>query len=57
MNIFMQEISKLVDDSIPAKKSLVVVTSPGSFFRKQRFVRLSLKRTGESCLKKKLQIN
>jgi HAE1 family hydrophobic/amphiphilic exporter-1/multidrug efflux pump len=55
----MQEISKLVDDSIPAKVSLVV-TSPGfgSSSVNSGFVRLSKKNlVKESCLKKKLQIN
>jgi HAE1 family hydrophobic/amphiphilic exporter-1/multidrug efflux pump len=57
---FMQEISKLVDDSIPAKKVSLVVTSPGfgSSSVNSGFVRLSLKNlVKESCLKKKLQIN
>jgi HAE1 family hydrophobic/amphiphilic exporter-1/multidrug efflux pump len=56
----MQEISKLVDDSIPAKKVSLVVTSPGfgSSSVNSGFVRLSLKNlVKESCLKKKLQIN
>jgi HAE1 family hydrophobic/amphiphilic exporter-1/multidrug efflux pump len=55
---FMQEISKLVDDSIPAKKVSLVVTSPGfgSSSVNSGFVRLSLKNlVKESCLKKKLQ--
>jgi HAE1 family hydrophobic/amphiphilic exporter-1/multidrug efflux pump len=55
----MQEISKLVDDSIPAK-SKFSGTSPGfgSSSVNSGFVRLSLKEPGEeSCLKKKLQIN
>jgi HAE1 family hydrophobic/amphiphilic exporter-1/multidrug efflux pump len=52
----MQEISKLVDDSIPAKVSLVV-TSPGfgSSSVNSGFVTKNLVK--ESCLKKKLQIN
>jgi HAE1 family hydrophobic/amphiphilic exporter-1/multidrug efflux pump len=47
----MQEISKLVDDSIPAKVSLVV-TSPGfgSSSVNSGFVRLSLKEPGERKL-------
>jgi HAE1 family hydrophobic/amphiphilic exporter-1/multidrug efflux pump len=55
----MQEISKLVDDSIPAKKVSLVVTSPGfgSSSVNSGFVRLSQKNlVKESCLKK-LQIN
>jgi multidrug efflux pump subunit AcrB len=54
---FMQEISKLVDDSIPAKVSLVVHLV-WIFFRKQRFCASVTKRdlVKESCLKK-LQIN
>lgn len=46
---FMQEISKLVDDSIPEKKVSLVVTSPGfgSSSVNSGFVRLSLKEKGE----------
>lgn len=42
---FMQEISKLVDDSIPEKKVSLVITSPGygSSSTNSGFVRLSLK--------------
>jgi HAE1 family hydrophobic/amphiphilic exporter-1/multidrug efflux pump len=47
----MQEISKLVDDSIPAKKVSLVVTSPGwIFFRKQRFCASVTKEPGERKL-------
>jgi HAE1 family hydrophobic/amphiphilic exporter-1/multidrug efflux pump len=48
----MQEISKLVDDSIPAKKVSLVVTSPGfgSSSVNSGFVRLSLKEPGERKL-------
>ncbi|MFB0910615.1 MAG: efflux RND transporter permease subunit, partial [Flavobacterium sp.] len=49
---FMQEISKLVDDSIPAKKVSLVVTSPGfgSSSVNSGYVRLSLKEPGERKL-------
>ncbi|MBE0393350.1 efflux RND transporter permease subunit [Flavobacterium sp. PL002] len=49
---FMQEISKLVDDSIPEKKVSLVVTSPGfgSSSVNSGFVRLSLKDKGERTL-------
>ncbi|WP_339921464.1 efflux RND transporter permease subunit [uncultured Flavobacterium sp.] len=49
---FMQEISKLVDDSIPEKKVSLVVTSPGfgSSSVNSGFVRLSLKEPGERKL-------
>jgi HAE1 family hydrophobic/amphiphilic exporter-1/multidrug efflux pump len=47
----MQEISKLVDDSIPAKKVSLVVTSPGfGSSVNSGFVRLSLKEPGERKL-------
>ncbi|MDA6070786.1 efflux RND transporter permease subunit [Flavobacterium sp. AC] len=46
---FMQEISKLVDDSIPEKKVSLVITSPGygSSSTNSGFVRLSLKEPDE----------
>ncbi len=46
---FMQEISKLVDDSIPEKKVSLVVTSPGfgSSSVNSGFMRLSLKEPSE----------
>jgi multidrug efflux pump len=49
---FMQEISKLVDDSIPAKKVSLVLTSPGfgSSSVNSGYVRLSLKEPGERKL-------
>lgn len=49
---FMQEISKLVDDSIPEKKVSLVVTSPGfgSSSVNSGFVRLSLKEPSERKL-------
>ncbi|NRT14687.1 HAE1 family hydrophobic/amphiphilic exporter-1/multidrug efflux pump [Flavobacterium sp. 28A] len=49
---FMQEISKLVDDSIPEKKVSLVVTSPGfgSSSVNSGFMRLSLKDKGERTL-------
>jgi HAE1 family hydrophobic/amphiphilic exporter-1/multidrug efflux pump len=44
-NRFMQEISKLVDDSIPEKKVSLVITAPGSggSAANSGFIRLSLK--------------
>jgi multidrug efflux pump len=49
---FMQEISKLVDDSIPEKKVSLVVTSPGflSSSVNSGFMRLSLKDPSERKL-------
>lgn len=46
---FMQEISKLVDDSIPEKKVSLVITSPGfgSSSVNSGFIRLSLKQPDE----------
>ncbi|KVV15192.1 efflux RND transporter permease subunit [Flavobacterium sp. TAB 87] len=46
---FMQEISKLVDDSIPEKKVALVVSSPGygSSSVNSGFVRITLKEKGE----------
>jgi multidrug efflux pump subunit AcrB len=46
---FMQEISKLVDDSIPEKKVSLVVTSPGfsSNTVNSGFIRIALKDVGE----------
>ncbi|PWB24677.1 efflux RND transporter permease subunit [Flavobacterium sp. HTF] len=48
-NRFMQEISKLVDDSIPEKKVSLVITAPGSggSAANSGFIRLSLKDPGE----------
>ena len=49
---FMQEISKLVDDSIPEKKVSLVITSPGfgSSSVNSGFMRLSLKEPDERKL-------
>ncbi|MFT5714837.1 MAG: multidrug efflux pump [Flavobacterium sp.] len=49
---FMQEISKLVDDSIPEKKVSLVITSPGfgSSSVNSGFMRLSLKEPSERKL-------
>jgi hypothetical protein len=54
----MQEISKLVDDSIPAKKSKFSghLTWLWIFFRKAVLC-VTKNLVKESCLKKKLQIN
>ena len=48
-NRFMQEISKLVDDSIPEKKVSLVITAPGSggSAANSGFIRLSLKQPDE----------
>jgi multidrug efflux pump len=48
-NRFMQEISKLVDDSIPEKKVSLVITAPGSggSATNSGFIRLSLKEPDE----------
>lgn len=48
-NRFMQEISKLVDDSIPEKKVSLVITAPGSggSAANSGFIRLSLKEPDE----------
>ncbi|MBZ4035218.1 efflux RND transporter permease subunit [Flavobacterium sp. 17A] len=48
-NNFMQEISRLVDDSIPEKKVSLVITAPGSggSAANSGFIRLSLKQPDE----------
>jgi len=48
-NRFMQEISQLVDDSIPEKKVSLVITAPGSggSAANSGFIRLSLKQPDE----------
>ncbi|WP_281233631.1 efflux RND transporter permease subunit [Flavobacterium gelatinilyticum] len=48
-NRFMQEISKLVDDSIPEKRVSLVITAPGSggSAANSGFIRLSLKQPDE----------
>ena len=46
---FMQEISKLVDDSIPEKKVALVITAPGfsAAAVNNGFIRIALKESGE----------
>jgi multidrug efflux pump len=52
---FMQEISKLVDDSIPEKKVSLVITAPGfgASATNTGFIRLSLKEPDERKLSQK----
>jgi HAE1 family hydrophobic/amphiphilic exporter-1/multidrug efflux pump len=57
---FMQEISQLVDDSIPGKKVALVITSPGfgSSSVNSGFIRVSLVQPNERKeSQKKLQRN
>ncbi len=52
---FMQEISKLVDDSIPEKKVSLVITAPGfgASATNTGFIRLSLKESDERKVSQK----
>ena len=52
---FMQEISKLVDDSIPSKKVALVITAPGFGVSSVNsgFIRVSLKQPNERDLSQK----